>query len=80
MSQRRKALVCRHEGFSESPQSPWKASTVAYICNSCVAEIGEPPARFKPIAKTRDPFSNKVEVEDLRLSSDLKTCPIVYTH
>lgn len=34
---------------------------------------------LKPIAKTRDPFSSKVEVGDLRLSSDLNTCAIVYT-
>lgn len=30
--------------------------------------------------KNKKTVSNKVEVEDLRLSSDLKTCPIVYTH
>lgn len=35
---------------------------------------------LEPTAKPRDSFSSKMEVEDLRLSFDLNTCAMVYTH
>lgn len=45
-----------------------------------MAETGEPLQVLEPVAKTRDVVSNKVEIGNLRVSSDLNTCAVVCTH
>ena len=62
--------MCRREGLSESPQNPWKASTVCIHLESLGCRDRGPLPVLEPIAKAGDPFSSKVEAGDPRLSSD----------